>query len=123
MLYCINPLQHEKVEESAGSPINKTAIEQRKDIEDHPNIRPPEVLDVEEIKYGQHRKEEKTADSKLVKPKLDDPVLQVAPPNDSVGEKRRNVVDGFNIQPPKGDSGKDEGDSHKEQNLQPPRVV
>lgn len=117
-----DPEQHEKVQESTGSPINQAAVEQRKDLEEHPNIKPPEVLDVEEVKYGEHKKDEKTSDSKNVKPKLGDPVLQVAPPNEKV-ERPGNVEENMNILPPGGDNGKGIQDSKKEQNLQPPRVV
>lgn len=97
-------------------------MEQRKDLEEHPNIKPPEVLDVEEVKYGEHKKDEKTSDSKNVKPKLGDPVLQVAPPNEKV-ERPGNVEENMNILPPGGDNGKGIQDAKKEQNLQPPRVV
>ncbi|XP_061189790.1 Golgi integral membrane protein 4-like isoform X3 [Saccostrea echinata] len=110
--------QHEKVDESPGSPINKTALEHRKDLEEHPNIQPPEILDAEEIKYGEHKKEEKPSNSANVKPKLGDPVLQVLPPNENL---QKPEVQGFNIQPPGGADGKDNAESQKEQNLLPPR--
>lgn len=96
-------------------------MEHRKDLEEHPNIRPPEVQDAEEIKYGEHKKEEKPSDSANVKPKLAEPVLQVAPPNENIA-KSGNLVQGLNVQPPGGADGKNNVESQKEQIILPPKV-